>query len=73
MQVVNVSSVTHRFGWVGDVAGFLASWRPGSYYPSTKLANALFAFELQRRLGEQGVQVPGGEGGARAVHHSWDG
>ncbi|PSC74044.1 short-chain dehydrogenase [Micractinium conductrix] len=63
-RVVNVSSVTHRFGWVGDVAGFLASWRPGSYYPSTKLANALFAFELQRRLGEQGVQScavdPGG-------------
>lgn len=40
LQVVNVSSVTHRYGWVGDVATFLPSWRPGSYYPSTKLVGA---------------------------------
>ncbi|KAL4419578.1 hypothetical protein ABPG77_003604 [Micractinium sp. CCAP 211/92] len=63
-RVVNVSSVTHRYGWVGDVRKFLPSWRPGSYYPSTKLANVLFAYELQRRLGEHGVQScavdPGG-------------
>jgi hypothetical protein len=56
-QVVNLSSVTHRYGWVGPLHSFLASWTPGSYYPSTKLANALFAFELQRRLGPRGVQV----------------
>jgi hypothetical protein len=49
--------VTHRFGWLGDVARFLPSWVPGSYYPSTKLANVLFANEMQRRLGEHGVQV----------------
>ncbi|KAL4459097.1 hypothetical protein ABPG75_013962 [Micractinium tetrahymenae] len=63
-RVVNVSSVTHRYGWVGEVGKFLSSWRPGSYYPSTKLANVLFAYELQRRLGEHGVQScavdPGG-------------
>lgn len=40
-QVVNVSSVTHRYGWVGDVRGFLPSWRPGSYYPSTKLVGGI--------------------------------
>lgn len=63
-RVVNVSSVTHRYGWIGDPTTFLSSWRPGSYYPSTKLANALFAFELQRRLGAAGIQScavdPGG-------------
>ncbi|KAI3424130.1 hypothetical protein D9Q98_009490 [Chlorella vulgaris] len=63
-RVVNLSSVTHRFGWLGDVARFLPSWVPGSYYPSTKLANVLFANEMQRRLGEHGVQScavdPGG-------------
>ena len=32
-QVVNVSSVTHRYGWIGDPTTFLSSWRPGSYYP----------------------------------------
>ncbi|KAL4459095.1 hypothetical protein ABPG75_013960 [Micractinium tetrahymenae] len=44
-RVVHVSSVTHRYGWVGE-------------------ANVLFAYELQRRLGEHGVQScavdPGG-------------
>lgn len=58
-QVVNVSSIMHRVGWVGEVGRFLPSWRPGSYYPATKLANALFAFELQRRLGAAGIQVGG--------------
>jgi NAD(P)-dependent dehydrogenase (short-subunit alcohol dehydrogenase family) len=62
-QVVNLSSVTHRYGWVGDVASFLPSWCPGSYYPATKLANCLFAFELQRRLGRHGVQVGRMHGG----------
>ena len=61
-QVVNVSSVTHRYGWIGDPASFLTSWFPGSYYPSTKLANALFAFELQRRLGGAGIQARAGAG-----------
>lgn len=36
---MNVSSVTSRYGWVGAVDRFLSSWTPGSYYPSTKLAN----------------------------------
>ncbi|EFN53453.1 hypothetical protein CHLNCDRAFT_136710 [Chlorella variabilis] len=63
-RVINLSSVTHRYGWVGDAGKFLQSWRPGSYYPSTKLANVLFAYEAQRRLGQHGVQScaidPGG-------------
>lgn len=59
-QVINLSSVTHRYGWVGDAGKFLQSWRPGSYYPSTKLANVLFAYEAQRRLGQHGVQVRAG-------------
>jgi NAD(P)-dependent dehydrogenase (short-subunit alcohol dehydrogenase family) len=56
--VVNVSSVTHRYGVLGSsLARLLPSWRPGSYYPTTKLCNVMFAYELQRRLGGDAVQV----------------
>ncbi|GAB4813415.1 hypothetical protein N2152v2_000461 [Parachlorella kessleri] len=64
-RVVNVSSVTHRYGRAPtSLATFLQDWRQGSYYPTTKLANVLFAYELQRRLGAHGIQScavePGG-------------
>lgn len=52
-----MSSVTHRYGWVGAVDRFLTSWRPGSYYPSTKLAN----------VGADGV------GGRRGTQEMWAG
>lgn len=54
-RVVNLSSVTHRFGSIGDPGTFLTSWAQGSRYQNSKLANALFAFELHRRLAPFGV------------------
>jgi NAD(P)-dependent dehydrogenase (short-subunit alcohol dehydrogenase family) len=54
-RVVNVSSITHRFGKIGNPNTFLTNWGQGSRYANTKLANVLFAFELQRRWGEAGV------------------
>ena len=57
-RVVNVSSVMHRSGSVdSDPIRFLRDWRKGSQYANTKLANVLFAYESQRRLGPLGVQV----------------
>lgn len=54
-------------GRAGDdpgMAALLRSWRRGSGYATTKLANVLFAYECQRRLGALGVQScavdPGG-------------
>lgn len=50
--------MTHRYGVLGSsLARLLPSWRPGSYYPTTKLCNVMFAYELQRRLGGAAVQV----------------
>lgn len=52
-RVVNVSSVTHRYGRIfPDTSQFLTTWKHGSYYPNTKLANVMFAYELQRRMGK---------------------
>jgi WW domain-containing oxidoreductase len=64
-RVVNVSSVTHRYGLIlPDIDTFLKTWKLGSFYPNTKLANVLFAYELTRRLGSYGLQScavdPGG-------------
>lgn len=62
-RVVNVSSVTHRFATLDDPKEFLFNWRRGKYQ-DTKLANALFSSELNRRLLPHGVQScavdPGG-------------
>ncbi len=55
-RVVNVSSITHRFSYIGKPETFLTNWKQGSNYGNTKLANALFAFELNRRLAPFGVQ-----------------
>jgi WW domain-containing oxidoreductase len=54
-RVVNVSSITHRFSYIGKPETFLTNWKQGSNYGNTKLANALFAFESERRLGAFGV------------------
>ncbi|CAK0787703.1 hypothetical protein CVIRNUC_010925 [Coccomyxa viridis] len=58
-RVVNVSSVTHRYGEIGNPAAFLSTIRAhtGGAYPATKLANVLFTYELQRRLGQHGIQA----------------
>lgn len=55
-RVVTVSSITHRFSCIGNPATFLTNWKQGSNYGISKLANVLFAFELQRRLGPLGIQ-----------------
>ncbi|KAG7668633.1 hypothetical protein Ndes2526B_g03742 [Nannochloris sp. 'desiccata'] len=54
-RVVNVSSITHRFSYIGAPETFLTNWKQGSNYGNSKLANALFAFECNRRLGLCGV------------------
>jgi len=54
-RVVTLSSVTHRFGTIGNPRTFLADWNQGSWYENSKLGNALFAFELNRRLAPLGV------------------
>lgn len=57
-RVVNVSSIMHRSGHVNhDTEAFLSDWSHGSQYSNTKLANVLFTYEAQRRLGPHGVQV----------------
>ena len=57
-RVVNLSSIMHRMGRVGRLPeDWMRSWRHGSHYPSTKLANVLFTYECERRLGPLGVQV----------------
>lgn len=55
-RVVSVSSVTHRFTSIRDTAKFLTT-PAAAHYQETKLAQVLFTFELQRRLGRFGVQV----------------
>jgi NAD(P)-dependent dehydrogenase (short-subunit alcohol dehydrogenase family) len=52
--VAHVSSVTHRYASVASVHRFLRDWTEGSY-ANTKLANAQFARECQRRWGPEGV------------------
>ncbi|KAF5827890.1 hypothetical protein DUNSADRAFT_18581 [Dunaliella salina] len=62
-RVVTVASITHRTARIKDPKAFLTEWRSG-FYEHSKLANVLFAYELQRRLGLHGltscVADPGG-------------
>ena len=55
-RVVMVASIMHRTTRLKDPRVFLTDWRAG-FYDSTKLANVLCGYELQRRLGPHGVQV----------------
>ncbi|MEZ5117368.1 MAG: oxidoreductase [Candidatus Nanopelagicales bacterium] len=57
-RVVTVSSGAHRFGRIrfDDLMG-LTSYSPWAAYGQSKLANLLFAFELQRRLEAAGLPV----------------
>ncbi|PNW72029.1 hypothetical protein CHLRE_16g685400v5 [Chlamydomonas reinhardtii] len=69
-RVVTVASVTHRTTVMKDAKAFLTDWRSG-YYQHSKLANVLFAYELQRRLGNHGVTSCAADpGGVRS--HIWD-
>lgn len=60
-RVVIVSSVTHRWGNLCSTPDRLRQeflrGDFGHYYWNTKLANCMFGYELQRRLGGRGVQV----------------
>jgi len=57
-RVVNVSSVMHRFASLRNARDALFVWNRGAGdYSVSKLNNALFAYELQRRLGKHGVQA----------------
>ena len=55
-RIVSVSSITHRYGNVRPAARFLSQPEHGTY-ADTKLAQVLFTYEAQRRLGPLGVQV----------------
>jgi NAD(P)-dependent dehydrogenase (short-subunit alcohol dehydrogenase family) len=79
-RIVTVSSVSHRGGEV-DLADLpmRAGYRHGAAYSRSKLANLLFAFELQRRLSRAGAAAaslaahPGGvwTGLFRGANPSW--
>ncbi|EIE19074.1 NAD(P)-binding protein [Coccomyxa subellipsoidea C-169] len=56
-RVINVSSVTHRYGLIENPANFLSRMRIIGALQATKLGNVLFTYELQRRLGHLGVQA----------------
>lgn len=57
-RVVVVSSLTHKYGHVdlGDLNGE-RSYSPSAAYANSKLANLLFAYELDRRLKARGSRV----------------
>ncbi|CAL8464655.1 g4190 [Coccomyxa elongata] len=69
-RVINVSSVTHRYGLIDNPATFLSrsTIGVGGQYPATKLGNVLFTYELQRRLGNLGVQACAVDPGAVATN-----
>lgn len=66
-RVVVVSSLAHKGGKVDfDDLNSKRSYTPFKAYGQSKLANLLFTYELQRRLGEAGVETI-----AVAAHPGW--
>jgi NAD(P)-dependent dehydrogenase (short-subunit alcohol dehydrogenase family) len=56
-RVVNVSSGAHRFGEIRwDDVNFTSGYDANAGYAQTKKANVLFAVELDRRFGADGVR-----------------
>ncbi|MBC8507496.1 MAG: SDR family NAD(P)-dependent oxidoreductase [Anaerolineales bacterium] len=57
-RVVTISSYAHRYGWINfnDLNGERFHYRWIAYCQS-KLANLLFAYELQRRLSQSGAKT----------------
>ena len=58
-RVVTVSSVSHRFGTIDfdDLHWESRRYHPNRAYGQSKLANLLFAYELQRRLERAGIET----------------
>ena len=58
-RVVTVSSVAHRVGTIDfdDLQWESRPYRPNRAYGQSKLANLLFAYELQRRLDRAGIET----------------
>lgn len=58
-RVVTVSSLSHRSGRLGldDLNFERRRYRPGQAYSQSKLANLLFAFELDRRARARGLDL----------------
>ena len=59
-RIVNVASIAHRwFGWMRwkDVMWENGLWSMWPVYGQSKLANLLFTYELDRRLGQAGLPV----------------
>lgn len=67
-RIVTVSSVMHRMGRIGrpDPQRLGGGYEPWSAYANTKLANLLFAYELDRRLRGAGVEAR-----SVAAHPGW--
>lgn len=63
-RIVQVSSIAHKFGRMKfDDLMFTSGYTPSVAYGQSKLANIIFAFELNRRLRDAGSKVS-----AYAVH-----
>lgn len=54
-RVVHVASVTHRITRIRNVRDFFTDFKQGLYHHA-KLGTVMFSYELQRRLGDRGLQ-----------------